>query len=114
MAFALLLMIKEPVAKLLTALMARTWTVYVVGFFTHSNGYGFQYPPNIPFQSIPCLHVLSFATGSLRLACIAYQQAVTRNQASYSTKILNSCHRDGYSYQKTSHAITSFQQITRK
>ena len=55
----------EPVAKLLTALMARTWTVYFVGFFTHSNGYGFQNPPNSPFQSIPCLHVLSFATGSL-------------------------------------------------
>ncbi len=34
------LRLKEAVAKLLTALMARTWTVYFVGFVTNNNGYG--------------------------------------------------------------------------
>jgi hypothetical protein len=33
-------MLEEPVAKRLTALMAQTWSFYLVGFIAHSNGYG--------------------------------------------------------------------------
>jgi hypothetical protein len=36
----LMLVLEESVAKLLSTFMAPAWTVYVVKFFTHGNGYG--------------------------------------------------------------------------